>query len=374
MILNFDNAVYYHDGKFPPRALNVQRLLDSLLEATAALARYDQTLKSMHNSEILLAPLRKQEAVISSRMEGTISTMDEILQLDAEYDDTERQVGGEVRSDTIETLLYHTSLLSAQRQLESGYPLSPALLKSAHQELLSFGRGADKAPGRFKQQQNYIGQQGSPNVSFVPIPPERLVTGIELLFAYIGDQSIPLLLRTAVAHLEFEALHPFEDGNGRVGRMLITLMLWEYGAISAPHFYISRFFEEHKDIYISLMRDVSAKDDWESWCSFFLIAVAKEADNHLKKAEEIRKLYEDMKHRFSEALASKWSVQTLDFLFANPIFMTRSLKRRAKIPQATAGRFIRVLQSESLIQVVREPAGRRPGIYRFEPLMQLVRV
>jgi len=373
--MQFDTskATHYHDGEFPPGALDYGRLVSALVAATDALARYDQMLKGMHNSEIFLAPLRNQEAVISSRMEGTISTLDEILRLDAEFGD-EVPAATEARSEVVETILYRRSLWSAQQQMAEGRPLSISLVKSIHQHLLSFGRGAGKSPGAFKTEQNYIGERGSREVSFVPIAPEKLESGMEVLFAMIGDEKWPVLLRAALCHVEFEALHPFKDGNGRVGRMLITLMLWAEGAIGAPHFYIRRYVEDHKEEYIATMREVSASGAWDEWCLFFLTAVEEQAIHNLETAENIRSLYEQMKGRFSELLASKWSVAALDYVFTNPVFRNNHFTRRAGIPVQTAARFSRVLLEEGLLQTITEASGRKAAIYRFEPLMELVRV
>lgn len=374
MSLDISQAVQYHLGKFPPGQLDLARLMPGLLNATTALARYDQMLRSLHNSELFLAPLRGQEAVVSSRMEGTISTLDEILQLEAEYDDDDASASLEFRSDAIETLLYRRALNTAQFRLEQGQPLSESLLKSIHRQLLSFGRGARKSPGAYKHEQNYIGERGNRKVSFVPIAPEHLVGGMEALFRLIDDDTMPVLLRTALAHAEFEALHPFEDGNGRVGRMLITLMLWQGKAIAAPHFYISRYFEDHKDEYLDRLRRVSAQDDWDSWCEFFLAAVEQQAIRNLEAAQAISDFYDEMKPRFIDLLASRYAVAALDYLFTNPVFNNSRFTRSAGIPPQTAARFTRVMLSEGLLQVVREAAGRRPAIYRFEPLMKRVRV
>lgn len=374
MMVDTSQAVPYHLGKFPPAALDYARLLPSLLGATAALARYDQMLGSLHNSELFLAPLRGQEAVVSSRMEGTISTLDEILQLEAEYDEDDAGAALEFRSDAIETALYRRALNTAQLRLEQGQPLTESLLKSVHRQLLSFGRGAGKSPGAYKREQNYIGERGNRKVSFVPIAPEHLAGGMEALFRLIGDESVPVLLRTALAHAEFESLHPFEYGNGRVGRMLITLMLWQGKAIAAPHFYISRYFEDHKDEYLERLRQVSADDDWNGWCRFFLAAVEQQAIANLEAARTISDFYAEMKPRFAEVLASKYAVAALDYLFTHPVFSNSRFTRTAGIPAQTAARFSRVLLQEGLLQTVREAAGRRSAIYRFEPLMQRVRV
>jgi Fic family protein len=280
----------------------------------------------------------------------------------------------EVRSEVIETILYRRALNSAQNQLEQGYPLSPSLLKSIHGQLLSWGRGATKSPGAFKKEQNYVGEQNSRVIRFIPISPEQLPGGIETLFSFLASDTFPLLVRTALAHLEFEALHPFEDGNGRVGRMLVTLILWNSGVIAAPHFYISRFFEDHKDEYIHLMRKTSRTGSWEEWCRFFLTAVEKQAQDNLAVAESIRSLYEEMKSHFSSVLSSKWSVVALDYLFANPIFRNSSFTQKSGIPAATAARFTRILLDQGMLQTIRASSGRRPATYRFEPLMTRVRV
>ncbi|RMH92853.1 Fic family protein [Lysobacter pythonis] len=374
MTLDISQATHYHDGQFPPRDLALAPLLNGLLAANAALARYDQMLRGLHNSELFLAPLRGQEAVVSSRMEGTISTLDEILQVEAEFGDDDAGAAQEFRSDAIETLLYRRALNTAQAQIQQGQPLSESLLKSIHRQLLSLGRGARKAPGAYKRQQNYIGEQGSRRVSFVPIAPEHLPGGMEALFALINDDRMPVLLRTALAHAEFEALHPFEDGNGRVGRMLVTLMLWQGDAIAAPHFYISRYFEENKDEYIERLRQVSSNGDWEGWCRFFLSAVERQAVDNLEAAQSIGTLYEDMKPRFAALLASKYAVAALDYLFTHPVFSNSRFTKSAGIPSQTAARFSRVLLQAGLLQVVREASGRRSAIYRFEPLMARVRV
>ncbi|MGJ7030645.1 Fic family protein [Niabella hirudinis] len=299
-------------------------------------------LKNLHNSEILLAPLRNQETVSFSRMEGTISTIDEIMEFEANVkEDNEDAYNTDVRSDVIETLFYQRSLRKAQKGMEAGYEISDSLIKQIHQQLLSFGRGASKSPGAYKTEQNFIGDKAGRQIFYVPVGPEKLQDGMERLFAYLKSDRHPVLIRTALMHLEFEALHPFKDGNGRIGRMLITLFLWQQQMISAPHFYISGYLEEHKEAYISRMRDVSKTGNWEQWCAFFLTAVKEQATQNLEIAEQISRLYEDMKLRVSETLASK---------------------------------FIKKLLDEGLLYLQQEAAGRKPALYSFEPLMWLVRV
>lgn len=371
--IDLSDAVEYHYDQFPPQDLDLQKLLQPLTEATASLARYDQMLAGMLNSEILLAPLRTRDAVVSSRMEGTISTIDEVMQLEADAQSGEADAHRLARSETIEVSLYARALRQSQQALSEGRPISEHLLRAAHQTLLAFGRGASKHPGSYKTEQNYIGDRGTRKIKFIPISPQSLPGGMEALITFIAsDKQIPLL-RTALAHVEFEALHPFEDGNGRVGRMLITLMLWDLGLISQPHFYVSGYFEQNKDEYIERMRAVSADGDWTEWAVFFLKALNAQALENLETAEAIQALYERMREEFREVLKSQWSNHALDFAFANPYFRNNVFTSTSGIPAPTANRFTRSLVDRGLLRTIVPSAGRRPAMYAFEPLLELVR-
>lgn len=371
MEYDLSKAVNYHYDQFPPKNLEYGQYINELLGATGAIAGFDQMLKNLHNNEILLAPLRNQEAVISSRIEGTISTMDEILEYEAQY---EEMKSPSARSDIFETLLYQRTLKNAQAGLESGNKLSPAVIRSMHQQLLSFGRGAKKLPGQFKYEQNYLADKSKKQVNFIPISPEKLDEGIDRLFDYLRSSQDPTLIKAALMHLEFEASHPFQDGNGRIGRMLITRFLWEQGIISQPHFYISGFFEEHKDEYIDKMRQVSETGNWSPWIGFFLNAVEQQAIKNLNVAESINKLYQEMKLTLHDLLSSKWSLNALDFVFTNPVFRGNRFASSAGIPVQTSFPIIRKLVEAELLQVKAESSGRRPALYSFEPLMRMVRV
>jgi len=374
--LNFDNAVNYHHGAFPPDRLDYERLLLPLSQAVDAIARFDQMLTTLKNSDILLAPLRNQEAVISSRMEGTVSTMDEILRYEADHveeDGEESASIKNIRSEVIETILYQRALRRAEMSMLDGATLTEHMIRSLHQVLLSWGRGAQKSPGQYKDEQNYIVGTRR-NVLFTPINPTHLSEGMGRLLNYIHDDSIQILIRTAIAHLEFEALHPFKDGNGRVGRMLITLMLWDSGVITAPHFYISGYLEERKDEYTSLMREVSQEGIWTDWCVFFLNAVEAQAKRNLSVATSISVLYEEMKPIFGEVLSSKYSIQALDFVFENPVFRNSQFLNRSGIPRASARRFAPMLVDKGLLEMIEAGSGRRAALYKFEPMMRLVRV
>lgn len=371
MDYSIDDAVNYHYGSFPPTKIDYSLFIEELLKATETLARFDQMLKNLYNTEILLAPLRNREAVLSSRIEGTISTMDEILQYEADNESTNNT---NARADVIETILYQRALKNAQAALEDGYGFSLSFIKQIHQQLLYFGRGATKSPGELKKEQNYLADRTAKKIQFVPISPEKLIDGLNDLFNYIDQSKDPAIIRTALAHIEFEALHPFQDGNGRIGRMMITLLLWKLGVLSQPHFYISGYFEEHKDEYIEAMRGVSKNNDWNGWIKFFLTAVENQATQNLQIAENIRDLYENTKQEFTELISSKWNVIVLDFVFANPVFRTSKFASTTKIPAPTVAVMIRKLVENGYLIQKEESSGRRAALYSFEPLMKLVRI
>lgn len=374
--LNFENSVKYHYNQFPPASLEYDKIVPKLMSATAALARYDQMLKDLHNDRILLTPLRQQEAVISSRMEGTVSTLDEILRIQAD-----RQEGGDEnqdflqhRNEAVEVFLYAYALDQARTQIENGVTISDWLIRSTHRLLLGFGRGANKAPGEYKTEQNYIVDRDGRTVLFEPIIPGQLQSGIDNLLQFVASNEFDVLSRIAMSHIEFEALHPFKDGNGRIGRMLITLFLWQYGVISSPSFYISAFFEKNKDEYMQTMRDVSAKGDWTQWCIFFFEALEQQALGHIETAKQIRDLYEELKLVFIDLLSSKWHILALDFVFENPVFKNSTFVKESGIPEQTAKKLSKNLLEHGMLSIVEPAAGRRSATYAFEPLLNIVRV
>ena len=370
---DFSDAVKYHYGKFPPSDLDFAKLIGPATRAADALARYDQMLKSLHNSEILLAPLRSQEALVSSRMEGTISTLDEVLRYEADHEEDTEPSGLEARHEAIEVALFSAAIRGAQKAIQDGYPLSEALIKQAHRTLLSFGRGASKTPGKYKVEQNFIGDDRRKVVHFIPISPAQLQPAMERLIQFLDSDRFLPLITTCLAHVEFEALHPFNDGNGRIGRLLITLGLWENGVISQPHFYVSGFLEEAKDEYIQRMREVSLNEDWTGWCEFLLNALTEQANRNLNIAMQITELYEEMKVVFRELLASQWTVVAQDFIFSQPIFRNNRFTKRSGIPKQTAAKFTRTLAEKGLLTELIPSSGRRAALYRFEPLMEIVR-
>ncbi len=365
------SAVDYHYGSFPPRHLEYSKLLEKLTHAQDAISRYDQMLLSLPNSELLLGPLKNQEAVISSRMEGTISTVDEIMIYDAESGD--EAPSGSVRNDIIEVWLYSYVLKQAEKAALEGNPINENMIKNAHRTLLSYGRGAMKSPGEYKSDQNYVGDDRRKEIYFVPIAPLSLKPAMTELINFINSDELIPFFRVAIAHVEFEALHPFNDGNGRIGRLLITLMLWQYELIHKPYFYISAYFEKHKEEYIERMREVSANNDWTGWVGFFLDAISKQATENLDTAKRISTLYDEMKPIFREISGSKWHVAAQDFIFEKPIFSNSQMIKQSHMPRHTAHRITKLLNENGLIRELVPASGRRGALFIFEPLMEIVR-
>lgn len=179
------------------------------------------------------------------------------------------------------------------------------------------------------------------------------------------------MLRVALVHAEFEALHPFEDGNGRLGRMLIPLMLWRQGLLSAPHFFASDYFERYKDEYIARLRMISLSQEWSEWCAFFCTAIASQAEANIATVGQIKIHCENMRERFRDVLRSRWAPDALDYIFANPIFRNNRFKRDAGIPHQTANAFTNKPVDAGLLRVLIPPAGWAPGLYAFPSLLEL---
>jgi Fic family protein len=297
-------------------------------------------------------------------MEGTISTLDKVLQYEI--------AKGKDDPATIETQLYREALTHAQESIESGQPLSQFLIKSL-QKILLDGQ-PDKLPGLYKQEQNYIGDKLTKVIHFIPISPERIQEGMDRLFNYIETENHPVVIKAAIAHSEFEALHPFVDGNGRIGRMFITLMLWQAGLITSPHFYISGYFNKNKEQYKKELQNVHGNHDYTPWIEFFILAIEEQAKNNLETAISVNDLYGHAQNEFKTILNSIHSDEFLRAIFTHPIFDTNSLIENTNIKPATIRRFIRVLLENKVIKEIESASGRRVAIYSYEPLLEITRV
>ncbi len=363
-------AVAYHQGHFPPQTLDWPRLLPLIGPANAAVARFEGVLHGVPNPNVLLSPLTAQEAVLSSRIEGTQATLGEVLEFEAQgnlFDESTPK-----KADIREVLNYRAALREAARLLQD-LPLSQRLLKDTHRVLMQGVRGRHKDPGEYRRIANWIGPEGCSveQARFVPCGAETLASNMSAFERYLHADVPDQLIQLAVAHAEFEAIHPFLDGNGRLGRLLVPLFLYEKKLLSSPNFYISAYLDEHRDEYYSRLLAVSRDGDWTGWCSFFLTALIDQARTNQRKALDILGLYRERKDWIATATRSQYAVRALDWIFARPIFSSSDFVDNVQIPRPTANRIIRVLRQEGLLKDLRPASGRRPAILAFSQLLNI---
>ena len=364
----------YHVGRFPPKDIDWSRLIQLIGPANAALAKFDGVLESMINPRVLLSPLTTQEAVLSSRIEGTQADLVEVLEFEAGKILTykNQEVKEEKEKDIYEIINYRKAILQAERQL-SKLPLSGRLIKNAHKVLLSGVRGRNKTPGQYRKSQNWIGKRGCKieEARYVSIGVDQLADGMTNWEKYVNNKQEDLLVQLAITHAEFEAIHPFFDGNGRLGRMLIPLLLFHHKLLNAPTFYISEYLEANRDEYEDRLLAVSRDDDWTGWCVFFLEAIVKQAGSNIKKAKDILNLYNTKKYEVIKLTKSPQAIRALDFIFDRPIFISSDFVEYSEIPEPTAKRIIRVLKDKGVLSTLRESAGRQPAILTFTELLNI---
>ncbi len=360
--------VYYHEGKFPPENLDWAALAPLIGPAHAELGRYDVMLSAVPNASLFIAPLTNHEAVLSSRIEGTQATLGEVYQHEA----GESPASPERRDDIEEIINYRNAMCKAEEMLEE-LPLSLRVIREMHKVLLSGVRGRDKAPGEYRRVANWIGPPGSTiqDARFVPVGADRLEGVLGKWEHYIHEESSDALVQAAVIHSEFESIHPFLDGNGRLGRMLVPLFLWQRGVIRRPTFYISAYFERHRDEYYDRLLAVPRDGDWTGWCQFFLNAVRIQAEENLSKVSRTLDLYEEMKTPVREATNSSYAVNALDWIFQNPVFSSSDFVQRAGIPEPTARRVLRGLTANNILKTLRRGRGRRAAILLFPDVLNI---
>ena len=362
------SPVQYHYGKFPPTNIDWARLIPLIGPASAALARYDGTLGAIPNASLLLSPLTTQEAVLSSRIEGTQATMGEVLEFEAERES--KNIPQERKEDIYEVLNYRKAMWLAVDLLNE-LPLCQRIIKKAHQILLTDSRGHGRSPGEYRRIPNWIGPPGCKieEAKFVPIAVDQLPKAMDRWELYIHEDVSDRLVQLAIIHAEFEAIHPFLDGNGRLGRMCVPLFMFKIGLIHAPMFYISAFFERNRNDYYERLLTISSGNDWTGWCEFFLKAVIEQAHNNQTKASEILALYEKKKNQVVTITHSQYSIHALDFIFSHPIFKSSDFTAIKEIPTPTAKRILAVLRDEGILRTLQEASGRRSAIYAFSEII-----
>jgi len=364
------SPVAYHLGRFPPTNVDWQRLLPLLGPAHAAIARYEGLLHAVPNPNVLLSPLSVQEAVLSSRIEGTQATLGEVLEFEAEGPSSEESATK--IADIKEVLNYREALHEATR-LMAELPLSQRLIKEVHAVLMRGVRGQNKAPGEYRRVANWIGPagQGIERARFIPCGAEHVPDAMSAWEKYLNGTEPDLLVQLAVAHAEFEAIHPFLDGNGRLGRLLVPLFLFGKGCLTNPNFYVSEFLEAHREEYYDRLLAVSRTGDWTGWCEFFLHALIAQAKSNVTKAEDILNLYKIKKDWITAATKSQYAVKALDAMFARPIFRTSDFVAAAGIPSPTANRILRIVKKKGLLKELRAASGQRAAVLVFSELLNV---
>lgn len=352
----------------PIKNLKYEAIIGLVGRANAELARYDGLLQAIVNPEILLSPLTTNEAVLSSKIEGTQATLDEVLKFEAGMDLLEERK----RQDVQEIVNYRSTLILAEQELQNR-PLSLFLIRQMHKELMTSVRGADKQPGEFRTTQNWIGMAGTPieQAIFVPPEPSVLQNYLSLFEKYIRIDDSDVLIQSAIIHAQFELLHPFLDGNGRIGRLLIPLFLYYKNVLSRPMFYLSSFLENHRDEYYKRLREISNKNNWEGWVKFYLNAVLDQSRKNSAKVKEILDYYFKMRDYIVERTRSQYAHQLLDAIFDKPIFRSGDIQKKSKIPKQSLMPMLKQLQDDNVLKILRKASGRMPAVLVFQKLLEI---
>jgi len=322
-------------------------------QALLALGRLDSVSILLPETALFIYTYIRKEAVLSSQIEGTQSSLSDLLLFELE------QKPGVPMDDVQEVSNYVTALNYGLARLESGFPLSLRLIKEMHDKLLSKGRGSDKAPGEFRRSQNWIGGTRPGNAFFVPPPPENVQGCMGALELFLHDQPehTPVLLKVALAHVQFETIHPFLDGNGRLGRLMITLLLCNDKVLKAPMLYLSLYFKTHRRRYYELLNEVRSTGDWEAWLEFFADAVVETATQAVDTVQSLLALAEEDQKRIRELGRVSSSVQIIHHaMMERPIASPVWLKRKTGLSLTTVGACLVKMEE---LGVVKELTGQK---------------
>src|SRR6202161_2990412 len=273
----------------PDPPLDLQQLLPLLEQANQALERLDGLASILPDPSLFIYLYVRKEAVLSSQIEGTQSSFSDLLLFES------AEAPSVPLEDVQEVSNYVAAMNHGLRRLGGNFPLSLRLIREIHKILLSKGHGSGKRPGEFRETQNWIGGTRPGNAAFVPPPPEKMTECLDALEKFLHRQSedLPILVKTALVHVQFETIHPFLDGNGRLGRLLITFLLCTGGALQEPILYLSLFFKANRQVYYDLLTQVRTTGNWEAWLEFFLRGVKETSDQAVSAARRIISLLED---------------------------------------------------------------------------------
>lgn len=336
----------------PPLSLDARR--QQLLErATLALGRLDSVSLLLPEPDLFLYSYVRREAVLSSQIEGTQSTLEQLLLFELD------EAPGVPFNEVVEVSNYVAALDYGLKRLKEGFPLSNRLIREMHEILLSRGRGSEKTPGQFRKTQNWIGGTRPGNAHFVPPPPQYIEECMASLERFLHDenQPYPALVKAALAHVQFETIHPFLDGNGRIGRLLIAFILHHDGLLSQPLLYLSLYFKQHRAEYYRLLDLVRTDGDWEAWLDFFLEGVERTATNAVETAKRLLSLFQrdEQKIQQTQQRAST-TLRVFRVLCERPLVHLNQVCDRTGLSFPAATRAMEVLEN---LNIVREITGRR---------------
>ena len=355
----------FHPDPLPPALNWSPELASALADASWLVGRLAGEGKRLPNPHLLIRPFISREAVLSSRIEGTLATLGELLAAEA---------GAAVErspDDLREVANYVTALEYGIERLKT-LPLSLRLVRELHERLMAGVRGSHATPGDFRRSQNWIGKPGATlnQASYVPPPPDALGEHLSNWERFLHDRTQPPLVHVALMHYQFEAIHPFLDGNGRVGRLLITLLLCERNILPAPLLYLSAFFEATRADYYDGLRQVTQRADWETWVRYFLNGVARQSEDALSRAERINQLLEGWRIALAGQPNTGSALRLLDLLGANPFLTPRGAEQKLGIAYNTVMRALGQLQAQGVVTAASE--ARRGRVFCAKALLEIL--
>lgn len=352
----------------PPIAYD-DEMLTLLSEADRALGRLDGSTDALPNPDLFVFMYVRREAALSSQIEGTQASLIDLLEFEAQAAEPERPVD-------VEEIANYVSAMNYGLQRLDDFPVSLRLIREIHERLLSGVRGSERTPGEFRRSQNWIGPPGCSlaQATYVPPPVQEMKDALGKWEAFIHDQQpMPTLIRVGLAHAQFETIHPFLDGNGRVGRLLITFLLVENRILERPLLYLSHFFKQHRQSYYDHLQSIRDEGEWEAWLKFFLRGVAEVAREATYTARQIVAMREEHRLLITSNLgrgAGK-GITFLEQLYFRPIVNVNTVMKITGLSFARANGLVGQLQGLGLL---RETTGRRRNrVFSYEPYMALFR-
>jgi Fic family protein len=357
----------------PIPSLDLSQLAGSLSRADQALGRLDGATRNLPDVNLFLAMYVRQEALLSSQIEGTDCTLDDLLafELDART--------SEVPELDVQEVVNYVAALNYGMARLTDLPISRRLLCEIHARLLQTGRGSDRSPGEFRRTQNWIGSKlaaGSSidTAAFVPPPPNEMEAAFSELERYLDSSrdnaaALPLLVDCALAHAQFETIHPYLDGNGRMGRLLITLLLCERGVLTAPVLYLSTYLRRNRSKYFELLMEVRDHGTWEAWIDFFLRGIGETAAEAAQTAQKVHAMRETHRRALEMSGGTLNDLAVLDRLFSQPLVNAAWVERSIGVSQPTANAVLSRFEASG---VLREITGqRRNRVYRYDAYLRL---